>query len=265
MNVPLSALLAAVVALGGSAPEEPDAALREGIALVEAGDLDQAAQRLERAVERLGTDPARGRDLATAHLYLAMAQLGRGQAEKARVHMREAWIRRKGAKLDARTFPPRVIALYEEVGAEVRPRGTSAKLLAGVGVAAAGAGAMVGGALAGSPAPAVAEVPKPRTVRLFNIDDTARVYLNGQLVSEVGLGEDSGLIDITARLSTGQNEVVFELINAHGAIAYGFQVRVGEAIVFQETCGLVMRLGCEDDRKFPPGVARRFAYTVSGR
>jgi hypothetical protein len=66
-------------------------------------------------------------------------------------------------------------------------------------------------------------------------------------------------------LSSGQNELVFELINDHGAISYGFEVRVGDAIVFQETCGLVLRVGCEDDRKFPPGVVKRFEYTLPGQ
>jgi hypothetical protein len=158
-----------------------------------------------------------------------------------------------------------VIALYGEVGAELRPRRAGGKLVAVVGAAAAAAGTVAGRALAGSsPAPA-AEPPKARSVRLFNVDDTARVSLNGQLLTEVGLGQDSGLVDITARLSRGPNELVFELINSHGSIAYGFEVREGQAIVFQETCGLAMRLGCEDDRKFPPGVVRRFVYTVSGR
>jgi hypothetical protein len=270
MNLVLSALALLALAAGGNpatgrAADDATAALRDGVALLEAGDLDQAAQRLEQAVEKLGSDPKRGHELATAHLYLAMAQLGRGQAERARVHLREAWIRRQGAKLDPGTFPPRVISLYEEVGAEVKPRRTSGKIVAGVGVAAAGAGVLVGRASSGSTPAPIAEAPKPRTVRLFNIDDTARVSVNGQVLAEVGLGQDSGLVDISARLGSGANEVVFELINSHGAISYGFEVRVGEAIVFQETCGLAMRFGCEDDRRFPPGVARRFVYTVTGR
>jgi hypothetical protein len=37
---------------------------------------------------------------------------------------------------------------------------------------------------------------------------------------------------------------------------------VGDAIVFQEVCGVAARLGCEDDRVFPPGVARRYEYVL---
>lgn len=267
MSLPLSPLAVAVFLAAAPPPaaEDPAAALREGIALLEAGDLDQAARRLEAAVDRLGADPARARDLASAHLHLAMTQLGRGQAERARVHMREAWIRRKGAALDPRSFPPRVISLYEEVGAELRPRRTGTKRLVAVGAAAGGAGAVAGSRLGGSePLAAAPPVRPPTSVRVFNADDVGRVSLNGQPLFEVGLGQDSGTVDITSKLSSGANEVVFELVNVQGAISYGFEVRQGEAIVFQETCGLVFRAGCEDDRKFPAGVIRRYVYVVRG-
>jgi hypothetical protein len=269
MRHPLSLLcLLVVLALGApaSAADDAGAALREGIALLEAGDLDQAAQRLQDAVARLGADAARARDLGTAHLYLAMAQLGRGQADSARAHMREAWTRRKGARLDPRTFPPRVVALYDEVGAELRPpRKVGTKALAGVGAAGAVAGALVGASVGGStPAPAAPPAPPTLTsVRVFNSDDVGRVSLNGEVLLEMGLGQDSGAVDISAKLSPGANELVFELLNAHGAISYGFEVRRDGAIVFQETCGLVLRGGCEDDRKFPPGVIRRYVYALA--
>src|SRR5688572_15883903 len=120
-------LLLSTVTLCGAlaapaAADDAATALREGIAHVEAGDLDQAVLKLEAVVEQIGADPARGRDLGTAHLYLAMVQLGRDQADSARTHMRAAWTHRKGARLDARAFPPRVIALYDEVGRELRPK-----------------------------------------------------------------------------------------------------------------------------------------------
>ena len=270
MRLSLSLLSLALLFPGAraSAADDAGAALREGIASLEAGDLDQAARRLQDAVERLGTEPARRRDLGTAHLYLAMAQLGRGQADSARVHMREAWTLRKGARLDPRTFPPRVIALYDGVGAELRPpRRVGTKALAGVGAAGAVAGALVGARVGGSsPAPAATPAPPLLTsVRVFNSDDVGRVSLNGEVLLEMGLGQDSGVFDITSKLSPGTNELVFELLNAHGAISYGFEVRRGDAIVFQETCGLVLRGGCEDDRKFPPGVIRRYVYTLQGR
>jgi hypothetical protein len=263
MTNPLAVAVAlALAAHAGQGSVDPLTTLREGIGLLESGDLEAAAPCLEAAVEQLGVDPARGRDLASAHLYLAMAQLGRGQAEKARVHMREAWIRRKGARLDPRAFPPRAIALYDEVGAALAPRRTGAKVLVGVGAAAAGVGALAGARLSGSEPASVPAVRPPSSVRVFNADDVGRVSLNGQTLFEVGLGQDSGAVDITSRLSSGANEIVFELINNSGGISYGFEVRQAGAILFQETCGLVFRAGCEDDRKFPPGVVRRYVYQL---
>lgn len=252
----------ALAATAGRDAVDPLTTLREGIALLESGDLEAAAPRLEDAVEQLGVDSTHGRDLARAHLYLAMAQLGRGQAEKARVHMREAWIRRKGARLDPRAFPPRAITLYDEVGAALAPRRTGTKVLVGVGAAAAGAGALAGAALSGSEPASLPAVRPLSSVRVFNADDVGRVSLNGQALFEVGLGQDSGAVDITSRLSSGANEIVFELINNSGGISYGFEVRQAGAILFQETCGLVFRAGCEDDRKFPPGVVRRYVYLL---
>jgi len=89
------------------------------------------------------------------------------------------------------------------------------------------------------------------------------VFLGGALVGEVTIGEDSGLVDVTSRLRPGPNEIVFELFNDHALITYGFEVRLGDAIVFQQTCGIVHRVGCENDTKFPPGVIRRFSHVVN--
>jgi hypothetical protein len=270
MRLLLSTVTLCAALFASAAAEDAATGLREGIALVEAGDLDQAASRLEAVIAQIGADPARGRDLGTAHLFLAMAQLGRNQPESARAHMREAWTHRKGARLDARTFPPRVIALYDEVGRELRPKraGSSTTTLVGVAAAAGGAGALAGAQLAGGPSsssPPPPATPRASTVRVYNSDDTGRVLLNGQVLFEMGLGQDSGPVDITSRLAAGTNEVVFELVNQHGAISYGFEVRQGEAIVFQETCGLVLRVGCEDDRRYPAGVVRRYVYTLPAR
>jgi hypothetical protein len=266
----LSAALAAPLA---AADDPAAAALREGIALVDAGDLDQAAARLGAAVAQLGSDPARSRELGAAHLYLAMAELGRNQMDSARTHMREAWTHRKGARLDTHAFPPRVIALYDEVGLELKAKRAGSpgpsKALIGVAAVSAAAGAVVassggGGGSAAAPPP-TPSTPLTASVRVFNSDDIGRVLLNGQVLFEMGLGQDSGPVDITARLAPGANEVAFELVNDHGAIAYGFEVRQNGALVFQETCGLVLRAGCEDDKKYPPGVARRYVYTLRGQ
>ena len=97
---------------------------------------------------------------------------------------------------------------------------------------------------------------------MFNNDDLGRVFVGGALLRQVGLGEDTGLLDVSDRLVAGATEVAFELENAHGAISYGFEVYVGDSVVFRETCGVVFRGGCDGDQRFPAGVVRRFTYTV---
>jgi hypothetical protein len=171
-----------------------------------------------------------------------------------------------------------VLALYEQAG-RVQPAETGRREkrkrnpvivpgIAGVAVGAGAASVMDGRRATPAPSPAPTQPPLtpavlPATVRLFNCDDICRVSLNGAPVGEVGIGQDTGLLDVTERLRPGANDVTFELVNAHGGITYGFEVRVGDALVFQETCGLVFRGGCEDARKFPPGVVRRFTYVLA--
>ena len=133
-------------------------------------------------------------------------------------------------------------------------------------MAAAGAAAGVA-ATVGNRAPSATSstTPAPRwSLRLFNCDDACRAFINGGFVREIGLGGDTGNLDISRELRAGPNEIAFELVNAHGGIAYGFQVLRDDSIVYQEICGLVFRVGCQDDQRFPPGVAARFTYTVPG-
>jgi hypothetical protein len=242
--------------------------LTAGMRLVEQGDLAGAVASLEPALARLAAEngPERGR--ALGYLYLGMAQLGLEQADAARASMREAWRLNRGARLDPMRFPPRVVKLYGEVGEETsaRSKGTRPRRLvaatAGVGVALGAGLASLGG---GSPAPLQTPsppAPQAVSVRLFNNDDAGSVFVNGELVRQATLGEDSGLVDVSSRLAPGPNEIAFELVNDHGGITYGFEVRVGDAIVFQQTCGIVFRAGCENDQKFPAGVIRRFTYVL---
>jgi hypothetical protein len=121
-------------------------------------------------------------------------------------------------------------------------------------------------ALAGrdaSATPTPLPTPEPeRTLRLFNCDDVCRAFVNGAPVSEAGFGQDSGRVDLAKWLVPGANEIVFELVNVHGGICYGFEVRLDESIVFQELCGLVAEVGCEHDRVYGAGVQRRYVYIL---
>ena len=259
--------LALLLLAGPAASSEPS--IRDGIRQVDEGDLSAAVVTLTNALNRLDTAQAPEKDRALGYVYLGMAQLGLGQNDPARASLRYAWSLNQGARLDPKLFPPRVVRLYDEVGAEVRARGRvtkSSRSLAILGTAAGvGLGALAvaaRGSSSGTP-PVTPATPAPVvSVRLFNNDDVGRAFVSGSLVRQVGLGEDTGLLDVSAQLMPGVNEIAFELENAHGAISYGFEVYVGAAVVFRETCGVVFQGGCESDQRFPAGVIRRFTYTV---
>jgi hypothetical protein len=252
--------------LAGPSASAPS--VRDGIRQVDEGDLQAAVVTLTDALRRMDAAQAPEKERALGYVYLGMAQLGLEQDSPARASLRYAWSLNQGARLDPKLFPPRVVRLYDEVGAEVRARTRvtkSSRSLAILGTAAGvglGAAAVAAGGSSSAAPPAPPPPPAIVNVRLFNNDDIGRVFLSGSLLRQVGLGEDTGLLDVSARLTPGVNEIAFELENAHGAISYGFEVYVGDAVVFRETCGVVFRGGCESDQRFPPGVVRRFTYTV---
>ena len=261
-------------------PPSPEAAdLKVGMRQVEDGDLEAAVPTLQRAVERLAALPGREKDRTTAHLYLGMAQLGLGNLDAARKSIHEAWRLNHGARLDARKYPPGVLALYAEAGRQRTVATSSAgkdasekkartvPFLVGLGVgvgASVTAHALSGNSPAAATPPATQSALGSSSIRLYNCDDIGRAMLNGVPVVEVGLGQDTGRIDLTRALQPGPNELVFELFNDHGPITYGFEVRRADAIVFQETCGIVNQAGCENGRSFDHGVVRRFTFILQG-
>jgi hypothetical protein len=184
MSQLLRAVLAMLIGLasarGAAAQPAPaaDPDVQKGVGLVEDGDYDGAILLLDNASRRLAGDPARGRELSTAYLYLGIAYLGKGHEAAARSNFREAVSRLKDLSLSPEKFSPRVIDLVEAAKAEVgrapaapatpapRPAATPAPrsgggggggskaLIIGGAVAAAGAGTALalkgGGGEAGS-------------------------------------------------------------------------------------------------------------------
>lgn len=97
-------------------------------------------------------------------------------------------------------------------------------------------------------------------IRLFNCDDGCRAVVDDTVVLETGFGEDSGWLTDS---SIQGRRVRFQVVNKGGAIAYGFQVRKGEKIVFEKTCGRSGEIGCENNRAdFSVGVAGEFIYVL---
>lgn len=99
-------------------------------------------------------------------------------------------------------------------------------------------------------------------VRVSACDDGGRAYLNNNLVVDVGFDEDSNWLDITEDVLRGKSEIKFEVINRTGAITYLFQVKKNDRIVFEQGCGKVKEVGCENNRAFRVGKARKFTYTI---
>jgi hypothetical protein len=99
-------------------------------------------------------------------------------------------------------------------------------------------------------------------LRVSGCDDGGRAYLNDRLVVDVGFDEDSDWLDVTEDVARGKGEIKFEVINRTGAITYVFQVRKNDALIFEEACGKAKETGCENNRAFPVGKARKFTYTI---
>ena len=99
-------------------------------------------------------------------------------------------------------------------------------------------------------------------IRVNGCDDACRAYLNGTMVVDIGFADDSNWLDITQDLTKKKNEVKFQVINKTGAITYRFQVRKNDEIVFDQTCGTVARVGCEENRAFRVGTAREFVFKI---
>lgn len=99
-------------------------------------------------------------------------------------------------------------------------------------------------------------------VRVSGCDDGGRAYLDNQLIVDVGFDEDSDWLDITEDVARGKDEIKFEVINKTGAITYVFQVKKNDTIVFEQACGKAKEIGCENNRAFRVGKARKFTYDI---
>jgi hypothetical protein len=97
-------------------------------------------------------------------------------------------------------------------------------------------------------------------LRLFNCDDGCTAQLNGGATYSAGFGEDTGWVDITAALQPLRDGFDFSVHNEGGAIAYGFQLRKNEKILYERICGRAGIVGCDNNRNYPRGYSQSFAY-----
>jgi len=92
-------------------------------------------------------------------------------------------------------------------------------------------------------------------VRVFNVDDVSRVKVNGREVLSVGYYQERD-IDITPYLREGQNTIELILENTGGGWTYGYELKKGGSIIWDEMCGSVGREGCRGNDQTKGIVAR---------
>jgi hypothetical protein len=76
------------------------------------------------------------------------------------------------------------------------------------------------------------------TVRAYNIDDLAMVYVNGTQVLRITYGNSSQK-DITNQLRPGKNDIRFVLENSEIGFTYGFEIYQHNQSIFKQECGEV--------------------------
>src|SRR5215831_18445447 len=94
--------------------QSTDADLATGFRQVQEGDFEGAVATLEGAVRRLGSLPARSRDLVRAYVELGVAYVALDQNEEARSRFREALLRDRTLTLSPAAYSPKVLTVFEE-------------------------------------------------------------------------------------------------------------------------------------------------------
>lgn len=86
-------------------------------------------------------------------------------------------------------------------------------------------------------------------IRMYkDADDTAKMKINGQLITTMSFNQDSGWIEITKYLLEGDNTI--ELTDENGpqsVWAYGFELKQNDSILWSDSCGTPGSIGCKDD------------------
>jgi hypothetical protein len=82
-------------------------------------------------------------------------------------------------------------------------------------------------------------------VRLYKVDDSMKAWLNGEVVSEVGLRGDSDWIDLSRKLKKGTNTLEVNAINGPLGYAYGFKLAAYNGATVRDIEAL-----CGDARNF---------------
>jgi len=97
------------------------------------------------------------------------------------------------------------------------------------------------------------------SVRLFNIDDSMQVLVNGKLIRTCGLGQTCAQ-NLNSMVS-GENTIVIRVRNGIRGFTYGYTLLKGTQVYHQDVCGWNDIAGC-DQAELASGVVREFTFVV---
>jgi hypothetical protein len=97
------------------------------------------------------------------------------------------------------------------------------------------------------------------TAKVFNIDDSATVYVNGTQITRCGFS-DSCTVSLGKHFKPGTNHVRFDYDNRLGFWTYGYEVRKNDEVMYEGSCGQVWVFGCSWDTTV--GIIYTFEFEV---
>jgi hypothetical protein len=112
-------------------------------------------------------------------------------------------------------------------------------------------------AAAVSPTPSPGPSSKGWYLRIYNVDEVGKAYVNGALVKRVGYSKESGWVDITDYVKkTGAGTTIrFTMYNKSSGYTWGFQIAEGpssapDSVVWTAEEGVAGSVGANgDDQK----------------
>ena len=97
------------------------------------------------------------------------------------------------------------------------------------------------------------------TASLFNIDDSAAIYVNGKKINQCGFSR-SCTVKLTPHFVAGNNKVRLEFSNRALFWTYGYEVFKNKESMYAARCGSVWLYGCSWNISL--GVVHTFEFDV---
>lgn len=95
--------------------------------------------------------------------------------------------------------------------------------------------------------------------KVFNIDDSATIYINDILVRRCEFSR-SCTVEMTQHFKKGSNHIRLDFSNRLGFWTYGYEVRKNKQIMYKGSCGQVWIFGCSWNMSL--GVVHTFKFEV---